>query len=145
MVAGILSLPILCGTNCRASCYICQRTETVEVSDQRELFYSAIWILRNHRENPELVTGKEIMKKHNPHLKAAFLETVDNQLADNDPPETKETLDRLITQGLSEEDAKIYIAQAVSVEVFDIMKHQKEFNQDRYLKNLKRLPDEPEL
>jgi len=85
------------------------------------------------------------MKKHNPHLKAAFLETVDNQLADNDPPETKETLDRLITQGMSEEDAKIYIAQAVSVEIFDIMKHQKEFNQDRYLKNLKRLPDEPEL
>ncbi len=85
------------------------------------------------------------MKKHNPHLKAAFLETVDNQLADNDPPETQETLDRLITQGMSEDDAKIHIAQAVSVEVFDIMKYQKEFNPDRYLKNLKRLPDEPEL
>ncbi|MBC8207335.1 MAG: hypothetical protein ISR85_04460 [Kiritimatiellales bacterium] len=85
------------------------------------------------------------MKKGNPHLKAAFLEAVDNQLADNDPPETKETLDRLIGQGMSEDDAKIYIAQAVSVEVFDIMKHQKEFNLDRYLKNLKRLPDEPEL
>jgi hypothetical protein len=85
------------------------------------------------------------MEDHNPHLKAAFLETVDNQLADNDPPETKETLDRLIAQGMSEDDAKIYIAQAVSVEVFDILKHEKEFNFDRYLKNLKRLPEEPEL
>ena len=85
------------------------------------------------------------MKDHNPYLKAAVLETVDNQLADNDPSETRETLDRLINQGMTEEDAKICIAQAVSVEVFDSMKHQKEFNLDRYVKNLKQLPDEPEL
>lgn len=84
------------------------------------------------------------MEDYNPHLKAAFLETVENQLADNDPPETKETLDRLIAEGISEDDSKLLIAQAVCVEVFDIMKHQKEFNLDRYLKNLKRLPDEPE-
>ena len=85
------------------------------------------------------------MGDHNPYLKAAFLETVDNQLANNDPPETKETLDRLIDQGMSEDDAKIYIAQAVSIEIFDILKHEKEFNLDRYLKNLKQLPDEPKL
>ncbi|QHI68596.1 hypothetical protein [Tichowtungia aerotolerans] len=83
------------------------------------------------------------MKEHNPHLKAAFLETVENQLADNDPPETTETLNRLVKQGISEEDAKLYIAQAVCVEVFDVMTHQKEFNEKRYLKNLKRLPKEP--
>jgi len=85
------------------------------------------------------------MKKHNPYLQAAFLETVDNQLADNDPPETRETFERLIAQGNSEDDAKIYIAQAISVEVFDIMKYQKEFDLDRYLRNLKRLPEEPTL
>jgi hypothetical protein len=91
-----------------------------------------------------VATERENMKKHNPHLKAAFLETVENQLADNDPPETRETLDRLVKQGISEEDAKLYIAQAVCVEVFDVMKHQKEFDLDRYVKNLKRLPDDPE-
>ncbi len=85
------------------------------------------------------------MENHNPHLKAAFIEVVDNQLADNDPPETQQTLDRLMSQGISEEDAKLYIAQAVSVEVFDTLKHQKEFNLNRYLKNLKRLPKEPKL
>ncbi len=85
------------------------------------------------------------MNDSNPHLKEAFLETVENQLADNDPPETKETLDRLVKQGIREEDAKLHIAQAVCVEVFDVMKHQKEFNAKRYLMNLKRLPDEPEL
>ena len=84
------------------------------------------------------------MKKHNPQLQAAFLETVENQLADNDPPETRETYDRLIKQGISEKDAKLYIAQAVCIEVFEIMTEQKEFNQERYLKNLKQLPKEPE-
>ena len=83
------------------------------------------------------------MNNGNPHLKAALLETVENQLAENNPPETKETFDRLVKQGISEEDAKIYIAQAVCVEVFDVMKNQNEFNEKRYLKNLKRLPKEP--
>ena len=45
---------------------------------------------------------------HNPRLKASFLEVVDNQLKANDPPETRQTLDRLIAQGISQEDAKTY-------------------------------------
>jgi hypothetical protein len=85
------------------------------------------------------------MEEHNPQLKAAVLEVVDNQLTDNVPPETKATLTCLIKQGMTEEDAKIYIGQAVSIEIFDILKHQNEFNTDRYLKNLKQLPNEPEL
>ena len=83
------------------------------------------------------------MEDHNPHLKAAFLETVENQLADNDPPEAQETLDRLIARGISEDDSKLYIAQAVCIEIFDAMYAQKEFDMNRYLKNLKRLPKEP--
>jgi hypothetical protein len=94
---------------------------------------------------PILATERRNMKDHNPYLKAAFLEVVDNQLTDNDPPETQETLDRLMSQDISEEDAILYIARAVSVEVFDTLKHQKEFNLDRYLKNLKQLPGEPKL
>jgi predicted nucleic-acid-binding protein len=83
------------------------------------------------------------MKKPNPHLKRAFLEVVENQLEANDPPETRETLKRLISEGISEDNAKIYIAQAVCVEVYHALKHKQEFNLQRYLKNLKRLPEEP--
>ena len=90
-----------------------------------------------------LATERKNMDDHNPHLKASFLEIVDNQLVENDPPEARKTLDRLVKQGTSEDDAKLYIAQAVCVEVFDVMTHQKEFNLKRYLKNLKRLPKEP--
>jgi len=84
------------------------------------------------------------MKKSNPRLKRSFLAVVEKQLDANDPPETRETLKRLISEGVSEEAAKIYIAQAVCVEVFHVLKHKQEFNLQRYLRNLKRLPEEPE-
>jgi hypothetical protein len=84
-----------------------------------------------------------MMKKSNPRLKAAILQAVTNQLKSGDPPETRQTLNRLIEEGLSEEDAKIYIGQAIAVEIFNIMKHSETFNIERYRKNLSRLPMEP--
>ena len=83
------------------------------------------------------------MEKSNPRLKAAFLEVVDNQIKDNDPPETRETLGRLKAQGISEQDARLYIGQAVCVEVWDIMKNKTGFNLQRFVRNLKNLPNEP--
>ena len=88
-------------------------------------------------------SGNKQNQGHNPRLKATFLEIVDNQLRDYSPPEARHTFERLIAQGISEEDAKIYIAQAVCVEVYDAMKNEKPYNRERYIKNLKRLPEEP--
>jgi hypothetical protein len=75
--------------------------------------------------------------------RAAILEIVQNQIRDNYPPETKETLNRLIAGGISEEEATKLIACAVSTEVFHTLKHQEPFNQERYIKNLKKLPKLP--
>lgn len=80
----------------------------------------------------------------NPRLKAHFLQIVQNQLDENDPPETKQTYDRLISEGISDEDARIYIAQALCVEVWDCIHNQNVFNLQRFVKNLNRLPEEPE-
>ena len=85
------------------------------------------------------------MGETNPYLRAAFMEVVDNQLANNDPPETRETLERLMLQGISEEDARLYIAQAICVEAWDIMKNKKEFDRERFVRNLKNLPEEPKV
>jgi len=84
------------------------------------------------------------MKKHNPYLQAAIFEVVDNQMEGGDPPETKETFERLLSEGFSEEDAKKLIGQAICVEIYCIGKYKKEFNRERYLKNLRNLPREPE-
>jgi predicted nucleic-acid-binding protein len=91
-----------------------------------------------------MATQDQQNQQVNPHLRAAFLEVVDNQLMANDPPETRATFDRLVAQGIPEKDAKLYIAQAVCVETYTILKHRKPFNQQRYVANLQRLPQPPQ-
>lgn len=77
----------------------------------------------------------------NPHLQTTMIEAVDDQLRNNDPPKTRETFDRLKKLGYSDIDAKKLIASALVVEIYDIMKHNKTFNRERFLKNLGMLPD----
>lgn len=57
--------------------------------------------------------------------KEQILQIVENQLKNNDPPETKQTYDRLLKSGITEEDTRIYIGQCEAVEIFDIMKYQR--------------------
>ena len=80
----------------------------------------------------------------NPHLKAAILEAIENQMRDNDPPETNQTYDRLLQEGHSEEDAKHLIGCVIVSEMFDILKKKQEFNLDRFIKALQKLPELPE-
>ena len=47
------------------------------------------------------------MNKSDPKLKAAILEAVNNQLKSGDPPETRQPFNRLIVEGISEEDASL--------------------------------------
>jgi len=81
--------------------------------------------------------------KTNPRLKAIIIEVVDNQLRANDPPETRSTLDRLIAEGQLENDAKELIACVVTSEIFGVMKNKEEFNHQRYVDALNKLPQLP--
>ena len=74
----------------------------------------------------------------------AIVEAVENQIRENNPPETKRTLRRLMAQGNSRENAIRYIACAFSVELFEVMKHQSLYDEPRYIKNLKALPILPD-
>lgn len=84
------------------------------------------------------------MEETNPRLKAVFMEIVENQIRDGDPPETRQTMERLKSQGISDADARIYIGQAICLELWDTMRNKKEFNMERFVRNLKALPAEPE-
>ena len=81
--------------------------------------------------------------KANPVLNAAIMKVVDNQLRSNDPPQTRQTLQRLVADGHSEEEAKRLIACVVSVEIFDVLKQQQPFDLDRFVKGLNNLPTMP--
>jgi len=85
------------------------------------------------------------MKKSesNPHLRAAIMEVVENQLRSDDPPQTKQTFKRLIEAGHSEKEAKRLIGCVVSAEIFDVLKKQEPFNLDRFVKGLNKLPAMP--
>jgi len=78
--------------------------------------------------------------EENPYLKSAILEVVDNQLQTNDPPETRQTFDRLISEGYSEEEAKELIGCVVTSEIFDVLKKKEPFNPERFAKALNELP-----
>lgn len=83
------------------------------------------------------------MEKYNPRLKKAILQVVSNQLRLNDPPETKATLNRLISGGYSKQDAKELIGAVVSAHIYDMLKDQHKFDNSKYIKDLEKLPKLP--
>ena len=78
-----------------------------------------------------------------PYLRAAIMEVTENQLRNNDPPQTRQTFRRLIEAGYSEEEAKRLIGCVVSAEIFDVLKKNEPFNPDRFVKALNKLPEMP--
>jgi len=77
--------------------------------------------------------------EENSYLRSAIFEVVDNQLEANDPPETRQTLDRLIAEGHSEEEAKNLIACVVAAEIFDVLKNHEPSNPERFLQGHSRI------
>ena len=73
----------------------------------------------------------------------AIIEAIEKQLEQNEPAETRKTLERLIASGESRENAMRFIASALSVEIFETLKNKKPYNEKRYIKNLKELPKLP--
>jgi hypothetical protein len=76
-------------------------------------------------------------------LKHAIFETIQNQIQNNDPPETKQTLDRLLAEGFPEDEAMNLIGCVVTTEIFEVLKYQRPFNLERFVNALKRLPELP--
>jgi len=74
-------------------------------------------------------------------VRAHLLKTVDNQLRDGDPPETRETLQRLIAEGHTRAEARRLIACVVASEVYNVLKYNRPFNEAGYVAALRRLPE----
>jgi uncharacterized protein YoaH (UPF0181 family) len=72
----------------------------------------------------------------------AFLDTVMNQLATGDPPETKATLERLMSEGYSKSQALQAIAAALRVEMNRMMTDMAPFDNARYAELLAKIKGE---
>ena len=77
-------------------------------------------------------------------LRETILGIVENQIRENNPPAAKETFDRLISEGYSQDEARRLIGCVVTSEVFDIFKTRQPYNEDGYVSALRRLPVLPE-
>lgn len=82
-------------------------------------------------ENGARAAGSEVLK------------AVEKQIAEDNPPQAKWTLERLLSDGFDREDAMKYIACALSIEIFETLKHGARYDEARYLRNLAALPELP--
>ena len=76
-------------------------------------------------------------------MREQLFEVIDNQLRDNDPPEVKAASKRLKKMGFEKMEIKEMLAYCLSLEIYNIMALEKEFDEERYIKNIKGLPEEP--
>ena len=68
---------------------------------------------------------------------------IENQIKNNNPPETKKAFNKLKSQGYTEFEAKQLIGQCVAVEIYNMLKYKKPYDNERYIRNLNNLPEEP--
>lgn len=83
------------------------------------------------------------MKTKNPDpqiASAAIYEAIDNQLRDGDPPETKQTFERLLAEGHSPAEARRLLTVVMSTEIYGILKYKRSFDLAGYVAALQRLP-----
>lgn len=73
-----------------------------------------------------------IINKPDKTLNRIILEVVDKQIRQDNPPATKKTLDRLIREGIVESEARRLIGCVVASEMFDVLREQKPFDEDRF-------------
>ena len=81
------------------------------------------------------------MDETNPLLGKEMKKVVRNQIRQNDPPETKQTYDRLIKEGFPIDEVMRQLAVVVTAEIYDVAKNKEPFNQERYIKRLNKLPN----
>ena len=83
------------------------------------------------------------MNDTNPELGKQFIAAIKEQMKKKDPPETKETYNRLLAEGYPEEEVLKMLASVLCTEIFDMTKEERVFNRDLYVKRLHDLPNLP--
>jgi len=76
-------------------------------------------------------------------LREATLEVVIRQIEANDPPETAQTLERLLGEGISREEALNMLGCVVVSELFEVLGQNRHFDREKYVRALSALPEMP--
>lgn len=84
-----------------------------------------------------------MQEEQSEEARAAIMEAVETQLAEGEPPEAAETMERLLAEGYSRDEGMRLIGCALADEMFQILKHEREYDRARYVGLLHKLPRLP--
>jgi hypothetical protein len=79
-------------------------------------------------------------ERASPEVERVLRETVLDQIANNDPPETALTLARLQRDGIAEGEAMRWISAALLQEMSVMIRDNRPYDHDSYVATLNRLP-----
>ena len=79
------------------------------------------------------ILGKEMRK------------VIQNQMDLDEPKIVNPTFNRLIDAGISKEEAIRMMAHCLTIEIYDMQKEERSFNEKRYTKMFETLPDEEKI
>ena len=74
-------------------------------------------------------------------VRDGFLSSVVTQISTGDPPEAKQTYDRLLAEGQTDSQAIQLMGLALKKEMRDMISQSRGFDNNRYVALLKRLPE----
>ena len=81
------------------------------------------------------------MDKSRTIIRNELFKVIRNQIKENEPPETKQTNERLLEMGYPENEIIRMLASALSQEMFNMLKSNRTFNHKSLVKLLEELPD----
>jgi len=83
------------------------------------------------------------MEKTNRRAGELIIQAVKEQIRLEDPPETKETFDRLRREGHAEEDVYRMLGCVMTSEMYAVLRQKRVFDRDLYVQQLHALPKLP--
>jgi hypothetical protein len=87
----------------------------------------------------------ENQSKQGPFLRAALMDVLDYQLRENDPPETRQTFERLKAEDIEDDETRRLLGCVIAGEIFAVMKTKQAFDRERFTSRLRMLPEMPWL
>jgi len=79
--------------------------------------------------------------EENPKFQAAILEAVKEQLNSPESPYVKTQYDRLLSEGIEEEEVMKMLGAVLAVEMWEMNVQERGFDEKGYIELLERLPD----
>ncbi|HEX9018155.1 MAG TPA: DUF1841 family protein [Anaerolineaceae bacterium] len=102
---------------------------------ERHLQYGKIWDRLDEATDDDVLQGGVNVVLH-----VLFHQMVENQIAEDDPPAVRQVMRVLLQKGLKEHEAAHAIASVIAFEIFDMMKNNRMFDVQRYIRELRKLP-----